>query len=48
MLPVGLDALGAIRYTLPSAEQLQQLSTAERELVLRYFDLLNRAAGGAR
>ena len=48
VLPVGLDALGAIRYTLPSAEQLQQLSTAERELVLRYFDLLNRAAGGAR
>ena len=43
--PVGLDALGVLRYALPSAEQLQQLSTAERELVLRYFDRLNRAAG---
>ena len=48
VLPVGLDALGVLRYALPSAEQLQQLSTAERELVLRYFDRLNRAAGGAR
>ena len=45
VLPVGLDAL---RYALPSAEQLRQLSTAERELVLRYFDRLNRAEGGSR
>jgi chromosome segregation ATPase len=48
VLPVGLDALGALRYALPSADQLRQLSTAERELVLRYFDRLNRATGGAR
>ena len=48
VLPVGLDALGVLRYALPSAEQLRQLSTAERELVLRYFDLLNRAEGGSR
>lgn len=48
VLPVGLDALGVLRYDFPPAEQLQQLSTAERELVFRYFDRLNRAAGGAR
>ena len=48
VLPVGIDALGVLRYALPSAEQLQQLSTAERELVLRYFDLLNGASGGER
>jgi hypothetical protein len=48
VLPVGLDALGVLRYALPPAEQLKQLSTAERELVLRYFGRLNRAAGGAR
>jgi hypothetical protein len=48
VLPVGLDALGVLRYALPPAEQLQQLSTAERELVFRYFDRLNRAAGGVR
>ena len=45
VLPLGPDALGALRYAFPSAEQLQRLSTAERELVLRYFDRLNRAPG---
>jgi len=48
VLPMGLDALGVLRYALPSAEQLRQLSTAERELVLRYFDLLNRTERGSR
>ena len=48
VLPVGIDALGVLRYDFPPAEQLQQLSTAERELVFRYFDRLNRAAGGVR
>jgi len=48
VLPLGLDATGVLRYPLPSADQLQKLSTAERELVLRYFDRLNRAVGGAR
>ena len=44
VLPLGLDALGVGRYGLPSAEQLQQLTPAERTLVLRYFDRLNRDA----
>ncbi len=42
VLPLGPEALGVLRYGLPSAEQLQQLSPTERELVLRYFDRLNR------
>ena len=43
VLPLGPDALGVLKYGLPAAEQLQRLSPAERELVLRYFDRLNRA-----
>ncbi len=45
VLPLGADALGALRYALPTAEQLQRLTPAERELVLRYFDRLNRGPG---
>lgn len=44
VLPLGPEALGMLRFGLPPAEQLQRLSPAERELVLRYFDRLNRAA----
>ena len=43
--PLGADALGALRYALPTADQLQRLTPAERELVLRYFDRLNRGPG---
>ena len=44
VLPLGAEALGALRYALPTADQLQRLSPAERELVLRYFDRLNRGS----
>ncbi len=47
VLPLGDEALGVLRYALPSAAQLMRLSPAERELVLRYFDRLNRARGPA-
>jgi hypothetical protein len=35
--------LGVLQYALPGAEQLQRLSPAVRDLVLRYFERLNRA-----
>ncbi|MSR36322.1 MAG: hypothetical protein EXR95_06725 [Gemmatimonadetes bacterium] len=45
--PLGADALGVLRYSLPSAAELMRLTPAERELVLRYFDRLNRAPAAA-
>ena len=43
------DQLGALRFRLPDAAQLQRLSPAVRQLVIQYFERLNRAAaeGGA-
>ena len=40
--PLGPEALGALRFRLPDAEVLQRLSPAERQLVLQYFERLNR------
>lgn len=41
-MPLGPEALDAIRFQLPDASQLQQLSPAERQLVMQYFERLNR------
>jgi hypothetical protein len=41
--PLSAEAVGAIRYRLPDAAILQQLGPAERQLVIQYFELLNRA-----
>ncbi len=44
--PLGSERLGALRYGLPAAEELQRLPPAVRQLVLRYFERLNRGGGG--
>jgi len=48
--PLSPEALGALRFRLPDATVLQRLSPAERQLVLQYFERLNRegrSRGGA-
>lgn len=40
--PLDADALGVLEFALPPAAELMRLAPAERELVLRYFDRLNR------
>ncbi|RMH20372.1 MAG: hypothetical protein D6701_03855, partial [Gemmatimonadetes bacterium] len=42
VLPLGPDALGALRLAGPDAEALRRLTPAERLIVLRYFERLNR------
>ncbi len=37
------EDMGALRFQLPPAEELQQLSPAQRQMVLEYFERLNRA-----
>jgi hypothetical protein len=41
-----LDALGGVGIRFPTREELQGLTPAERQLVLQYFERLNRARGG--
>jgi len=51
VVPLSELQLGAMRYELPDGDQLRRLSPAVRQLVLEYFERLNRAdapAGGAR
>lgn len=45
--PLSADQLGALRYGLPDAAQLQRLPPAVRQLVIQYFERLNRGGGGA-
>ncbi len=47
VVPLRADQLGALQYRLPDAAQLQRLSPAVRQLVLQYFERLNRGAPGA-
>jgi hypothetical protein len=44
--PLTADQLGAQRFRMPSADQLQRLPPAVRQLVIQYFDRLNRGGGG--
>jgi hypothetical protein len=37
------EDMGALRFQTPSAEELQRLSPAQRQMVLEYFERLNRA-----
>ncbi len=45
VLPLGPEALGVLRYRLPDAEGLQRLPPAVRQLVIQYFEGLNRRSG---
>jgi hypothetical protein len=42
------EQLGALRYRLPDGERLQRLSPAVRQLVIEYFERLNRNASGGK
>ncbi len=46
VVPLSPEALGVLPYRLPDAEQLQRLSPSVRQLVLQYFERLNRARPG--
>jgi len=45
VLPLSADDMGARGFPLPDAALLQRLTPAERQLVLRYFERLNRDRG---
>jgi hypothetical protein len=45
--PLSADQLGVLRYGLPDAEQLQRLPPAVRQLVIQYFERLNRGGDSA-
>ena len=45
-MPLTAEQLGLRSYDLPDGEQMRSLSPAVRQLVLDYFDRLNRAPGG--
>ena len=38
---------GALRFQLPPLEELQRLAPAQRQMVLEYFERLNRAERSA-
>lgn len=42
VLPLSLEALDAFRYALPDAAALSRLPPAQRQLVIDYFERLNR------
>jgi uncharacterized phage infection (PIP) family protein YhgE len=42
--PLSAEAVGGVRYRLPDASVLQQLGPGERQLVIEYFERLNRDA----
>ena len=46
VVPLSAEQLGVMPYRLPDAEQLQRLTPAVRQLVLQYFERLNRARPG--
>ncbi len=51
VLPLTAEQLGLTQYDLPAGEEMRRLSPAVRQLVLEYFDRLNRgepAGGGGR
>ena len=45
VVPLSALQLGAMRYELPDGEQLRGLNPAVRQLVLEYFERLNRGEG---
>lgn len=47
VVPLGADQMGGLRYPLPDASAMQRLSPAIRQLVIQYFERLNRDRAGA-
>ena len=48
VVPLSAAQMGAQRFRMPGAEELQKLPPAVRQLVIQYFDRLNRGGGGGR
>ncbi|GMR13204.1 MAG: hypothetical protein BMS9Abin29_1407 [Gemmatimonadota bacterium] len=46
--PLGPEELGALRFRLPPGEVLRRLSPAQRQMVMEYFERLNRSGRGRR
>lgn len=46
VLSLTADQLGVMPYQLPDGDQLQRLTPAVRQMVLEYFERLNRARAG--
>lgn len=46
VVPLTTEQLGVMPYALPDGDQLQRLTPAVRQLVLEYFERLNRARAG--
>ena len=46
MLSLTAEQMGVMTYEIPDGEELQRLSPAVRQLVLEYFERLNRARPG--
>lgn len=46
VLSLTAEQMGLLRFEVPSGDQLRQLSPAVRQLVLQYFERLNRAPAG--
>ena len=44
-LPLSPEALGALRFGLPPADVLRRLAPAQRQMILEYFERLNRSRG---
>jgi len=47
VVPLTAEQMGALRYSLPDADQLRRLSPAVRQLVIQYFERINRGGGGS-
>jgi hypothetical protein len=45
--PLSAEAIGALRFRLPEATELQKLGPAARQIVIEYFERLNRENPGA-
>ncbi len=46
VVPLDAARLGALRYQIPDPERLQRLPPAVRQLVIQYFERLNRGGDG--
>lgn len=46
VIPLTPEQMGALRYGLPDADQLQRLPPAVRQMVIQYFERINRQRAG--
>jgi len=46
VMPLTDDQMGVMRYQIPDGARLQELDPSVRQLILEYFERLNRARSG--